>query len=157
MVNFQIVITNQGRLGLISIQVNDSFNPFQLEFVSAQPQPDVVMGGQGVLLWNDLTEILGDHFVTGIKLKNTLTNEDSTLNVDGVFVKIGYRPNTEFVKDIIDLNDYNEILVDCKCATSAEGIFAAGDVTNVPYKQIIIAAGEGAKAALSVTEYLNRH
>ncbi|MEM3421790.1 MAG: FAD-dependent oxidoreductase [Candidatus Hadarchaeum sp.] len=92
-------------------------------------------------------EISGDRFVTGLTIEREGKRE--TLNVQGVFIEIGYIPNSEFVADIVRLNERKEIIIDDRCQTSVNGIFAAGDVTNVPTKQIIVAAGEGAKAALS--------
>jgi NADH-dependent peroxiredoxin subunit F len=74
----------------------------------------------------------------------------------GVFVQIGLVPNTEFLKGAVELSKYGEIVVDAKCHTNVPGVFAAGDATTVPYKQIVIAAGEGAKAALSAFDYLIR-
>ena len=73
-----------------------------------------------------------------------------------LFVQIGLVPNTEFLKGTIELSRFGEVLVDERCATSAPGIFAAGDATTVPYKQIVIAAGEGAKAALGAFDHLIR-
>jgi alkyl hydroperoxide reductase subunit F len=78
------------------------------------------------------------------------------LALEGVFVQIGLVPNTEFLKGTLELSRYGEIVIDAKCATSLPGVFAAGDVTTVPYKQIVIAAGEGAKAALSAFDHLMR-
>jgi alkyl hydroperoxide reductase subunit F len=74
----------------------------------------------------------------------------------GVFVQIGLVPNTEWLKGVVELTKFGEIVVDAKGTTSAPGIFAAGDVTTVPFKQIVIAAGEGSKAALSAFDYLIR-
>jgi alkyl hydroperoxide reductase subunit F len=73
-----------------------------------------------------------------------------------VFVQIGLVPNTEWLRGTLELSKYGEILIDDKCATSLPGVFAAGDVTTVPYKQIIIASGEGSKAALSAFDHLIR-
>ena len=73
-----------------------------------------------------------------------------------MFVQIGLVPNTEFLKGSLELSRFGEIVVDAKCHTSRPGVFAAGDATTVPYKQIVIAAGEGAKAALSAFDYLIR-
>lgn len=98
-----------------------------------------------------VTAVLGDKLVSGVRVKSK--NEEKTLAVQGVFVEIGLIPNAEFTKDI-DKNEDGEIKVDCYNRTNIPGIFAAGDVTNVPEKQIIIAAGEGSKAALSAFRYL---
>ncbi len=92
--------------------------------------------------------------VTGIRFENRETNEVESVALDGVFVQIGLVPNSQFVKDTLECNRFGEILVDEKCRTSVEGIFACGDVTNTPYKQIIIAMGEGAKAGIAAFEYL---
>ena len=74
------------------------------------------------------------------------------MKLAGVFVQIGLVPNSGFLSDIVETNQYGEILVDDKCRTSQPGIYAAGDVTNVPYKQIVVAIGEGAKAGLAAFE-----
>ena len=107
-----------------------------------------------VLNDTEVTAILGDKFVNGIKIKNE--GKEEVLAVQGVFVEIGLIPNSDFVKEI-DRNQIGEIKINCRNETSLEGIFAAGDVTDVPEKQIIIAAGEGSKAALSAFRYLARH
>jgi len=96
--------------------------------------------------------ILGDKMVSGIRIKREGKEEE--LAVQGVFVEIGLIPNAEFAKDI-EKNQLGEIKVDCRNETNIPGIFAAGDVTDVPEKQIIIAAGEGSKAALSAFRYLS--
>ena len=102
----------------------------------------------------EVTAILGDKLVTGIRIKRNDREED--IPVQGVFVEIGLIPNSDFVS-LVKKNDLGEIEVDCRNSTSLEGIFAAGDVTSVPEKQIIIAAGEGAKACLSAFRYLAQH
>lgn len=77
--------------------------------------------------------------------------------MDGCFVQIGLVPNTEWLRGSVELSRHGEIIVDAKGATSLPGVFAAGDVTTVPFKQIVIAAGDGAKAALGAFDYLVRH
>ncbi len=79
---------------------------------------------------------------------------EQTVSVDGVFIEIGWLPNTEMLGGFVELNDEKEIVVDINCHSSRKGVFAAGDVTSVKGKQIIIAAGDGAKAALEASEYL---
>lgn len=106
------------------------------------------------VLSSSVKEIAGDAKVKSVVIENTITREVSEIPTDGVFVEIGLDPNSSFAKGIVDMNKYGEIVVDCACRTSRDGIFAAGDVTTVPFKQIIIAGGEGAKAALSACEYL---
>ena len=103
------------------------------------------------------TEITGDgQKVNGLRYKDRQTSQEHTVALEGVFVQIGLVPNTEFLKGTVELSKFGEIVVDAKCHTNIPGVFAAGDVTTVPYKQIVIAAGEGAKAALSAFDYLIR-
>ena len=103
------------------------------------------------------TEITGDgSVVNGISFKDRGTNEIHHVELAGVFVQIGLVPNTEFLKETIELSKFGEIVVDAKGHTNVPGVFAAGDCTTVPYKQIVIAAGEGAKAALSAFDHLIR-
>ena len=100
--------------------------------------------------------INGDSKVKSLTLFNSRTNSESKIAVDGVFVEMGYIAKTDIVKDLVQLNDSKEIIVDKYCATSCEGIFAAGDVTDVPYKQAVISAGQGAIAALSAYNYIQK-
>jgi alkyl hydroperoxide reductase subunit F len=97
-------------------------------------------------------EILGDSFVRAIKIEED--KEEKILDVQGIFVEIGLIPNSEFTSDL-EKNERKEIVVNQRNETNIPGVFAAGDVTNVPEKQIIIAAGEGAKAVLSAFRYLS--
>lgn len=98
--------------------------------------------------------ILGEERVKGIAIESRDTGEAEELPVGGVFVEIGLVPNSGFAQGVVELNETGEIVIDCNCRTSIPGVFAAGDVTDVPEKQIIIAAGDGAKAALSAYSYL---
>jgi alkyl hydroperoxide reductase subunit F len=103
------------------------------------------------------TEITGDGSkVNGLHYKDRATGVVHQVALEGVFVQIGLVPNSEFLKGTLELSKFGEIIVDAKGHTSLPGVFAAGDVTTVPYKQIVIAAGEGAKAALSAFDYLIR-
>ena len=103
------------------------------------------------------TEITGDgSVVNGIRFKDRATGVEQHIALAGVFVQIGLVPNTEFLKETIELSKFGEIVVDAKGHTNVPGVFAAGDCTTVPYKQIVIAAGEGSKAALSAFDYLIR-
>jgi NADH-dependent peroxiredoxin subunit F len=103
------------------------------------------------------TEITGDgQKVNGLRYKDRATEEQHWVPLEGVFVQIGLVPNTEFLKGTLELSPFGEIVIDDKCHTNLAGVFAAGDVTTVPYKQIVIAAGEGSKAALSAFDYLIR-
>jgi thioredoxin reductase (NADPH) len=100
--------------------------------------------------------INGNSKVESLTIYNSKTKSESRLNVDGVFVEMGYIAKTDIVKDLVQLNGNKEIIVDKYCATSNEGIFAAGDVTDIPYKQAIISAGQGAIAALSAYNYIQK-
>ncbi|AZG07939.1 alkyl hydroperoxide reductase subunit F [Pigmentiphaga sp. H8] len=103
------------------------------------------------------TEITGDgKKVNGLKYKDRQSGDEHHIELEGVFVQIGLVPNTEWLKGTLALSKHGEIEVDARGQTSVPGVFAAGDVTTVPYKQIIIAAGEGAKAALSAFDHLIR-
>ncbi len=103
------------------------------------------------------TEITGDGArMNGLTFKDRATNELHHIELAGVFVQIGLVPNTEWLKGTLELSKHGEIVVDAKGATSLPGVFAAGDATTVPFKQIIIATGDGAKAALGAFDYLMR-
>lgn len=103
------------------------------------------------------TEITGDgQKVNGLTYTDRATGESKHVELEGVFVQIGLVPNTEWLKGTLELSRFGEIVVDAKGATSVSGVFAAGDVTTVPFKQIIIAAGDGAKAALGAFDHLMR-
>lgn len=102
-------------------------------------------------------EVLGEERVAGLKYRDTGTNEEKILDVEGVFVEIGMVPNTEFVKGLLDLNERGEIVLDGKtAATSRPGIFATGDATDLPYKQNNISAGYGVVAALSAYDFIRK-
>ena len=100
------------------------------------------------------SRIVGENLVTGIDIVPIKTGEQRHIKVDGVFVEIGLMPNSSLFVDSMTTNTKGEILVDTECRTGVAGVFACGDVTSVPYKQVVVAAGEGAKAALSAYQYL---
>jgi len=102
----------------------------------------------------ELAEVRGGDAVTEAVFRRTSDGSLMTLQVAGIFIEIGLIPNSELVKDFALLNKDDEIVVGCDCTTSIPGLFAAGDVTTVPEKQIIVAAGEGAKAAISAYKYI---
>ena len=104
------------------------------------------------------TEVIGDGTkVAGLRYKDRASGEEHQLDQAGIFVQIGLLPNTDFVKGTVELSKFGEIVVDARGATNIPGVFAAGDCTTVPYKQIIISMGEGAKASLSAFDYLIRN
>jgi len=100
--------------------------------------------------------IEGHDFVTGMVIKGLESQKRKRLNVSGIFIEIGLVPNSEPLKDLIELNKWGEVPISCSGETKVPGLYAAGDVTDVPEKQIVIAAGEGAKAALQAHHYLQR-
>ncbi|HBK51788.1 alkyl hydroperoxide reductase subunit F [Pseudomonas sp. YQ_6] len=103
------------------------------------------------------TEVLGNgEKVTGLRYKDRTTDEQHEVVLEGIFVQIGLLPNTDWLKGTVELSPRGEIIVDAKGQTSIPGVFAAGDVTTVPYKQIVIAVGEGAKASLAAFDHLIR-
>lgn len=108
------------------------------------------------IIFNTQTiEVLGDKFVTGLKYKDRKTEEEKILELDGIFVEIGSIPNSEMIKDLVDLDKYGQVIIDSKHATTSHpGIFAAGDITDDPYKQNNISAGDAVKAALAAYSYL---
>mgnify|MGYP005838849053 CR=1 FL=1 len=109
-----------------------------------------------ILTGTVVTEILGTNMVEGITVRNLQTGDERKIDVSGVFVEVGLIPSSDFARGLLHLNEYGEIPVDCGSRTGVPGLFAAGDVTDVPEKQIICAAGDGAKAALGAYSYLVR-
>lgn len=108
-----------------------------------------------VILNAQTLEILGDKFVNGLKYQDRKTGEEKVLKVDGVFVEVGSVPNSEMVKGLVDLDKWGQVMIDSKHAsTSHPGIFAAGDITDDPYKQNNISVGDAVKAALAAYNYL---
>lgn len=106
-------------------------------------------------LWNsEVVEVLGEDAVTGVKIKNTQSEEVSEMPIGGVFLAIGHKPNTDFLKGQVELDEKGYIVVKDETQTSVEGVFFAGDVADKKYKQAVTAAGMGTKAALDVEEYL---
>jgi NADH-dependent peroxiredoxin subunit F len=109
-----------------------------------------------VLTEHETVSLKGDSLLSKITIRDMRTDATKELNVEGVFIEIGLIPNSDPVKDLVSLNELGEIEINCSCETSVAGFFAAGDVTNTPEKQIVVAAGEGAKAALQAHRYLQR-
>ena len=104
--------------------------------------------------YREIIRIEGKERVAGVAVKSREDGTEESLEAEGIFVEIGLLPNNEAVREFVALNANGEVMVDCSSKTNVEGFFAAGDVTTVPHKQIVIAAGEGAKAALSAYDYL---
>lgn len=111
-----------------------------------------------IILNTEPKEILGDNFVSGLRCLDKVANEEKTLPVSGIFIEIGSLPNSDFVKDLVERNVIGEIVVDHKTQSSSlPGIWAAGDVTDVLYKQNNISVGDAIKAILSIFDYLHHH
>ena len=132
---------------IVNIASQLTGDPVMIEKVNDSPM---------VKVWNNsqVKKIYGDVFVKGLQVEQN--DKTYNLDVEGVFIEIGLIPNSGFVS-WLERNEWGEIMVDCYNKTSVEGIFAAGDVTNVPEKQIIIACGEGSKACLAAFKYLSTH
>jgi thioredoxin reductase (NADPH) len=111
-------------------------------------------GNVELVPFSDPVEVKGDKRVQALVVRNKKTGELKTLEVDGVFVEMGYVTKTDFLKGLVQLNEKGEVVVDKMCRTSKPGIFAAGDVSEMPHKQAVIAAGMGACAALSAYAYV---
>ena len=108
------------------------------------------------MIFSELTEIKGDEFVNQIVYKDRRTEEEKTLDVQGVFVQVGYVPATSFLKDLVELNERKEIVVNFETfETKGPGLFAVGDVNTQKVKQIIVACGQGAVAVINAYKYIN--
>lgn len=107
-----------------------------------------------VFIEHQVEKIEGQEFVEAVQIKDLKTGERKRLGVAGIFVEIGLTPNSESIKELAQLNQWGEVKVTITCETGVPGLFAAGDVTDVPEKQIVVAAGEGSKAALQADRYL---
>ena len=104
----------------------------------------------------EVKEIMGDGMVKSAIVENNKTGEKKEVHLDGIFIEIGYMANSDWLKGLVKTNDYGEIIVDKNSATSTPGVFAAGDVTDINHKQIVIAAGQGATAALEAYKYISK-
>ena len=107
-----------------------------------------------MILSSEIVEIKGNQVVESIVIKDNGHGKNREIKVNGVFAEIGYSAKTAFIKDIVEVNAKGEIVTDKNSNTSQKGVFACGDVTDSAYKQIVISAGEGAKAALQAYKYL---
>lgn len=118
------------------------------ELVKSKPNVDFIFNCE-------VEEVLGQDKVTGVRLKNTQNGAISTLNVDGVFIAIGHKPNTDFLKGQLELDDKGYIVVKNETESSVLGVYVAGDAADYKYRQAVTAAGAGCKAAFDVEEYLS--
>ncbi len=122
-----------------------------------QTLQDKVMNSEKIeICWSyQAVKINGDDKVESVIIKNLNTGKQRNLDVEAIFIEIGLLPNSGFICEDLEINDYNEVVIDADNKTSVEGIYAAGDITDIKDKQIIVAAAEGAKAALRANEYLS--
>ncbi|HCE31363.1 thioredoxin-disulfide reductase [Candidatus Daviesbacteria bacterium RIFCSPHIGHO2_01_FULL_40_24] len=123
--------------------------PALQELVKSKKNVDFILNSQ-------LEEVLGQEKVTGVKIKNTQTGKISQLEVDGVFIAIGHKPNTGFLKGELELDEKGYVLVEDEVYTKIPGVYVAGDLADHRYRQAVTAAGAGCKAALNVEEYLQK-
>jgi len=119
-----------------------------IDKVSADPKIEAIFNTQ-------TTKILGTNFVEGLEYLDKISNEKKSISLQGIFVEIGWMTDSSFIdSSLVDLDEWKQIKIDLVCKTKTPGLFAAGDFSAVPFKQSIIAAGEGAKAALAAIDYL---
>jgi alkyl hydroperoxide reductase subunit F len=157
-----VAVVGGGNSGLEAVlQLIKIAKSVRLIIRGVQPKADKVLvdkvkGSKKVEILTEtrVVEIVGENSVSGVNVQKN--GEELLLPVQGVFVEIGSVPNSDIV-DFVGKNRWGEIFVNCKCETNVPGLFAAGDVTNVPQKQIVVAAGEGCKAALSAFTYLTQN
>ena len=107
-----------------------------------------------LMLCNNVLEIVGDKKVEGLKIKCTKTGKEDTVKCDGVFIYVGYEPQNVLVKDLVNLDDYGYVIADKDMSTSLQGLYAAGDVIQKSYRQMVTAVADGCVAALSVDKYI---
>ena len=146
----QTAIEMSGIAASVSLIVRSAIRADETYTTQLKEKPNII-----VYVPAHITGLHGDTSLTGITIKDG-SGKEQKIDLDGVFVDIGWIPNTEFLKGLVRLNSLNEVVIDLDCHTSVPGIFAAGDVTSVKSKQIIIAAGQGAQAALEAHEYVMR-
>ncbi|NLW56016.1 MAG: FAD-dependent oxidoreductase [Firmicutes bacterium] len=145
----------QAVLDLLANQARQIFLVTNQELTADQVLVKQIIDHPKVRLYlhSQVTEIHGEQMITAVSVQSQKTGLKEQLPVEGVFVEIGLEPNSEFLQ-VLRKNNLGEVVIDCECRTNLPGVFAAGDVTNIPEKQIIVACGEGAKAAIKAWEYL---
>jgi thioredoxin-disulfide reductase len=131
------------------IHYSDKFAAFDVLVDKVKTTKNIEM-----FLNSAVKEIKGEQKVNKIKILNSATKEEKELEIDGIFIEVGRVASTDLVADFVERNESSQIIVNDKCQTKTEGVFAAGDVTNVAFKQITIACGQGTIAALAAYQYL---
>jgi alkyl hydroperoxide reductase subunit AhpF len=134
---------------IINVTPELTGDPVMIDKITTSPHVRVIND-------SEVVSVNGEKFVNSITIQNHKIKKPSTIDVAGVFIEVGSLPATDYLKSLIKLNKASEIIIDKYNMTSREGIFAAGDITDIPEKQIITAAGEGAKAAICAAQYIAR-
>jgi thioredoxin reductase len=156
-----VAVVGGGERSIVALQILIPIAS-HIDYIEARPQPmtdrvqaDTILSHPRVSVFRgwEVQQVVGDDFVTGIDLVG-INGEVRTLPVEGVFVQFGLLPNNSAVRDLVELDHNGHIVIDENCATSAPGLFAAGDVTTVYAEQVPVSIGEGAKAGLSVWQYV---
>jgi len=134
----------------------DTFSP-NAETVLVETIQDLERQGKVEVMWNtEVKEVKGEKLMNSVELLNNKTNKTQDLELKGLFIEIGMVPQTKVIEGLIDLDERGQIVINQGCNTNVPGIFAAGDVTISPYKQLVTSAGEGCKAALSAYSYIQK-
>ncbi|RLD62884.1 MAG: pyridine nucleotide-disulfide oxidoreductase, partial [Bacteroidetes bacterium] len=133
------------------IHMLDQWQAFESAVVEMEENPKI-----DYIMESRIVEFKGEQSLKEVVIENLKTGEKYTKDISGVFIFIGYEPRTEDVKGMIELNKYNEIVVDASFQTSIDGVFAAGDAIVKRYRQITTAVSDGTNAALNALEYLNK-
>lgn len=131
------------------IHRRDQFRAEDITLKKVKADPKIEMR-----LWSQIREIKGEKIVKSITIEQTQDKKTEEILLDGVFVEIGRVVQSEWIRDLVELNESGEIIANPKCETRTPGLFAAGDVTSIPQKQIVSSAGQGCIAALSAYEYI---
>jgi len=128
------------------------------QYRAEEPLINSVQAKKNVQIMNftEIKEFIGENKLEKVQIINNQTKEESELELDGVFVEIGWKTKTDMIKNLVDLSERGYVITDNQSKTSCSGIFAAGDITDTPFKQAVISAGEGAKAALSAAKYIQQ-
>ncbi|HOU97633.1 MAG TPA: thioredoxin-disulfide reductase [Bacteroidales bacterium] len=129
----------------------DYFQAFPHIVEEAKQNPKI-----NFVLNSTLSEIYGNEQLEGVKIKNLISNEEQAFSTNGVFIFVGYEPNTDFLKGHVQLNERNEILVNNDMQTNIKGVYAAGDCIEKRYRQITTAVGEATVAAMAVSEFIHQ-
>lgn len=160
----KVVVVGGGNAGLEgSLELSDYVKKVTVLEIADKLQADELLAEKAknksnieIITKAKPVEIKGDNFVNEIIYKSLKKDKKVSLNPSGIFIEIGSIPNTNFLTNLVDLNSKGELKIDKNCRTNLKGLFGAGDVTNIRDKQIVVATGEGAKAAISAYNYIKK-